>query len=72
MKNEHLKIHFKNRNFITPTVIEYGETKDSYYELSVGTFMNKLMYGVTVASGEGSEGGFETEALAREYIKGLQ
>lgn len=72
MKNAHLKIHFKGKNFVTPTVIEYGETKDSYYELSVGTFMNRLVYGVTVANDNGSMGGFETEALAREYIDTLK
>ena len=73
--NKDLAIHFKGRNFFTPTVIEYGETKDSYYELSVGdspVYIGQKMYGVTIASGEGSEGGFLDEQSAREYIKGLQ
>lgn len=72
--NKDLAKHFKGRNFFTPTVIEYGETKDSYYELSVGdspVYLGHKMYGVTIASGEGSEGGFESEELARDYIKGL-
>ena len=41
--------YFRNKNFMTPTVVRYGETEHLIYELSLGKgFSQNTIYGVTV------------------------
>ena len=69
---------FKGKNFMTPHVIEYGETENYIYELSWGhgSEPNSELYGVTVLNKDGSrtEGlstCFNTEEQAKQHIQTL-
>jgi len=67
------------RNFMTPYLVEYGETPKGYiYELSKGTgFDREPIYGVTVLTRGGSKtqgiskGGFLSEREAKNYIESI-
>lgn len=57
MENQHLSKFFKGRNFLTPVVIEYGETENYIYELSKENENPSSIgiYGVTVVTKTGEE-----------------
>lgn len=69
------------KNFITPTIVEFGQTGNFIFEISKGSgFSNDTIYGVTVLKLNGKEvektdlsnGGFESLEKAREYAKALE
>lgn len=68
-----------NKNFMTPSVIDYGRKGHMIYELSKGTgFKDQTIYAVTVLEdaeggvkrpeGDLSFGGFESLEEAQSYI----
>ncbi len=69
--------HFKGRNFMTPDIINYGESGSYIYELSSGRNIcgTSLMYGVTVkqCNGDSTELGrkCDTKQEALDYIRTL-
>ena len=71
----------REKNALTPTVLEYGEIESDYvYELSRGKGMSgkQYMFGVTIVdknlfeTSDLSTGGFGDFGDAREYINSLQ
>jgi hypothetical protein len=73
-----IKDFFRGSNFMTPSVLEYGESADKkyIYELSFGKGMsNNTLYGVTVLTSKGEATDrselLDTLSEAREYISSL-
>ena len=73
--SEYRKI-FPSKNFLTPTVIRYGEINNIFYELSEGNgISNERIWGVTIHDVLGNNTDrFESKAFsslneAEQYIK---
>lgn len=70
---------YKHKNFLTPNVVEFGETEKFIYELSSGEGIRRgsKMFGVTVLEKDGTKrhdlnsGGLGSEAAARSHISQL-
>lgn len=73
------KVYKGSKNFMTPYVEKYRARNGYVFEISSGPsmFENKRMFGVTVLTTSGNkchelnEGGFESLALADEYIDSI-
>lgn len=60
---------FKNKNFITPNIVEFRLKDGNYYEVSYGSgVVTPKIYGVTCSENKYSCGGFESYEMALAYI----
>jgi hypothetical protein len=67
----------KDRNFITPNIVDYYQANHFIVELSTGVFIKQRYYGVTVCNAHTGKHEldlgkcFETKEQALEYIEEL-